>query len=324
MNTEAQMATITASFVMSFVLTNLLASRLVIYMKARGWTGTDIHKPSRIECAEPGGIIILLSLIPSFTLLYLGGFLNGDSIGAVLTIVMTGGVGLLDDIVNLRQRQKVVLAIIAGLPLALSYSGSTIVKLPTIGDIELGQILYMLFIPFAVAVASNLTNMLAGFNGLEAGFGSIACGMLGLVCLLSSSWDAALLSFVSLGALLAFLVYNWYPARTFPGDTGTLMFGAIVASVSILGKLEFVGASILMPAILDFVLKMAHRDPFSQRRIFGDTRVNEKGFLVPPSYPAFVHAFMRVSPTSEKQLVLLILITEFAFFVASIFLVLLF
>jgi hypothetical protein len=66
----------------------------------------------------------------------------------------------------------------------------------------------------------------------------------------------------------------------------------------------------MIPAVFDFVLKMQHGKPFAQRRIYGDTRVNEAGVLSPPGYAAFPHALMRVAPTSERRLVLLILLSE--------------
>ncbi|MBO3809969.1 MAG: UDP-N-acetylglucosamine--dolichyl-phosphate N-acetylglucosaminephosphotransferase, partial [Candidatus Brockarchaeota archaeon] len=232
---------------LSFLLAYFLMPLGIKLLKSRGWTGVDVHKPVRVECAESGGLIILLVLSVSFILMFLAGCLDRAGIGACLTIVSAGLVGFLDDAFTLRQRNKVLLMMLAGLPLALCYSGTGSVRLPLVRSVELGAF-YMLVIILAVNVASNLTNMLAGFNGLEAGFAAVACGFLGIVSLARGEWSAALISLASLGALLAFLRYNWYPARVFPGDSGTLMFGAIIASTAILSGTEFLAVSLMMPA----------------------------------------------------------------------------
>jgi len=294
---------------LSFLLTYLLMPFGIRLLKSRGWTGVDVHKTIRVECAESGGLIMLSTLSLSFLLMFLAGCLDRAAAGACLTIVSAGLVGFLDDVFTLRQRNKVLLMMLAGLPLALCYTGTGSIMVPLVGSIEFGAY-YVLAIILAVNAASNLTNMLAGFNGLEAGFTAVACGFLGLVSLARGEWSAAFISLASFGALLAFLRYNWYPAKVFPGDSGTLMFGSIIASAAVLGGEEFLAVSLMMPAVLDFVLKMQHGKPFAQRRIYGDTRVNEAGVLSPPGYAAFTHAFMRVAPTSERRLVLLILLSE--------------
>lgn len=295
---------------LSFLLTYFLMPLGIKLLKSKGWTGVDVHKPVRAECAESGGLVILLTLSVSFILMLLTGCLDRAGIGACLTIVSAGLVGFLDDMFTLRQRNKVLLMMLAGLPLTICYTGAGSIRLPLVGIIEFGAFYYMLVIILAVNVASNLTNMLAGFNGLEAGFASVACGFLSIVSLARGEWTAAFISLASLGALLAFLRYNWYPAKVFPGDSGTLMFGAIIASTAVLSGTEFLAVSLMIPAIFDFVLKMQHGKPFAQRRLYGDTKVNEAGILSPPGYAAFSHAFMKVAPTSERRLVLLILLSE--------------
>lgn len=293
----------------SFSLTYLLMPLGIKLMKKRGWVGVDVHKPLKVECAEPGGLIILIALSITLASMFLANLLDKEALGTSLTVILTGLVGLLDDVVTLRQRNKVLLMMFTGLPLALCYNGAGNIRLPILGSIELGTY-YMFFILVFVNVSSNLTNMLAGFNGLEAGFAAVACATLGAVSMLYGELNAATISLVSLGALLAFLRYNWYPAKVFPGDTGTLMFGSIIASTAVLGGQEFLALSLLMPAVFDFILKMQHGKPFAQRRLYGDTKVDEAGILKPPDYAAFPHAFMEAAPTNERRLVLLILLSE--------------
>lgn len=304
-------------FTISLLINQLLMRPVMKVMRKRGWIGVDVHKYTRVECVEPGGIVVLISVTISLTILLLSGGLFGEAIGAILSIILIGLIGLVDDNIELRQRYKVLLTILAGLPLAISYNESGNIRFPVIGVIVIGMITYRLTILLGISISSNLTNMLAGFNGLEAGFATVACGTLGLICLIEGNLNAAALAFTSLGALLSYLRYNWYPAKVFPGDTGSLLFGTIIWCIAVLGKVEFIAISLMMPAILDFALKALFRRPFAQRSIYGDTKVDEKGILHPPGYPALSHAFMKMAPTSEKRLVSLILITELLLFLSG-------
>ena len=66
----------------------------------------------------------------------------------------------------------------------------------------------------------------------------------------------ALALLVTLGAaLLAFLYFNRYPAKVFPGDTMTLLTGAILAAAAMIGKVELWAAILFMPHIVEFFLK---------------------------------------------------------------------
>lgn len=69
---------------------------------------------------------------------------------------------------------------------------------------------------------ANAVNMLAGFNGLEAGMGLVAVGSLAVIAYLIGETTAFILSIIMLGALLATLYFNWFPAKVLIGDVGTL------------------------------------------------------------------------------------------------------
>ena len=66
-----------------------------------------------------------------------------------------------------------------------------------------------------------------------------------------------------LGALLAFLYYNWYPAKVFMGDAGTLGIGAVIASSVIVGNYEMAGVIVILPYTFDFFIKAVNGFPSS-------------------------------------------------------------
>ena len=129
-------------------------------------------------------------------------------------------------------------------------------------------------IPLGVAVASNLTNMLAGFNGMESGMGSIIFAAMALLAFNNGSVEMLVLFVPMLGALLGFLPYNLFPAKVFPGDVGNLSIGAVLAAGVIIGNIEGAGAFILSLYVLDFFIKLKNR--FPSRDWWGEIRA-EKG-----------------------------------------------
>ena len=87
--------------------------------------------------------------------------------------------------------------------------------------------------------ASNAVNLTDGLDGLVAGTASVAFAAFAVI-----GWyhqmppDLIIFTLAVVGALLGFLVFNSHPAKVFMGDTGSLAFGASLAMVAILMKLE--------------------------------------------------------------------------------------
>ena len=178
---------------------------------------TSIHKSKSIELAT-----ILFTFI-SFALL---GFF--DDIKKFFP--------LKGKIFGLRMRHKLVLESILGIIIgSLLYFGLgiSILYIPFIGTLNLG-FLYIFFAAFVVVAFTNAVNITDGLDGLAAG--SLMISLFGLWLLSGSILDVPLSVFIALwlGALLAFLYFNIYPARLFMGDVGSLAFGATFAVIGLL------------------------------------------------------------------------------------------
>jgi UDP-N-acetylglucosamine--dolichyl-phosphate N-acetylglucosaminephosphotransferase len=282
--------------------------------RSLGIAGIDVHKPDGPLRAEMGGLAVLVALGAGSAILIAFDGVSNLLFGAGLsTVTLAGLIGALDDGFEIRQRYKPFLIAAATLPLMILLINRTTIAFPLVGSIPLGLLYPLFIVPLAVTTSANFANMLAGFNGLEAGIASISISALSLLCAIRGYWEMAALGTLLAVGYLGFLKVNWYPAKIFPGDSGTLLFGAAVATIGLVSHLEFAAIVISMPAALDFTLKLLSRRPFSQRKIFGDTKVESGGTLVPPSYPALSHAFMRVASVTERQLVLSMLATEAVF-----------
>jgi UDP-GlcNAc:undecaprenyl-phosphate GlcNAc-1-phosphate transferase len=81
---------------------------------------------------------------------------------------------------------------------------------------------------FVYIVLVNAINLIDGVDGLAAGIGFISAVAFGTWFYLAGNVPDTLLSAVLAGALLAFLVFNFSPARVFMGDSGSLIIGAII------------------------------------------------------------------------------------------------
>ena len=71
---------------------------------------------------------------------------------------------------------------------------------------------------------------------------------------IGNSW-LSVIAICMIAALAAFLLYNFYPARVFPGDSLTYSVGGMIAAISILGNFERVAMFFFIPYIIEFVLK---------------------------------------------------------------------
>lgn len=289
---------------------------------AKGISGIDIHKADKPVRAEMGGLAVLLALALGSTF-YEGAsyFTDGPTVifaSVASTVALTGMVGVADDIVELSQKYKPFLIVGASIPLMAALWGRTGIFVPTIGNIDFGRLFPLVAVPLAVTTSANFSNLLAGFNGLESGCAVISIGTMSFLSEITGHPTVAAFGFILSSAYLGFLVLNWYPAKIFPGDSGTLIAGAAMAAMGLAAGLEFEAIVLSIPAAMDFALKMIYKRPFKQRHILGNTTIRPDGTLEPAPYPALVHAFMKVSPIDEKGLVLSVLATQALFAISAI------
>ncbi|MBN2251275.1 MAG: hypothetical protein JW724_04300 [Candidatus Altiarchaeota archaeon] len=271
-------------FIASFAATFLLIPWIIPKLKKAGLTGKDVNKPDKPEVAEMGGFAVIFGLsagvllaiaLSTFLGYFNGGFQLSLILAAFSTILLMTLVGVFDDLFSMHQAVKATLPLFAALPLVAVNAGVQTMTLPFIGVVPFGIVYTLILIPIGVAGASNVTNMLAGFNGLEAGMGSIACLSLAFIALSLGEIEAAILLAAILGALLAFLYFNWHPSKILIGDIGTLSIGAVIASSVIIGNFEMAGIIVIIPYALDFFIKAVNG--FPSRNWWGDY-VNGKLF----------------------------------------------
>ena len=310
------MMSLAAIFLASLAVCWVMLFFLIPRLKREGVVGKDVNKEGRPPVAEMGGIAVVAGLSAGILLAIILHTFNGLSfnityiLAALATTLALTIMGLVDDLIRIPQALKAFLPLLAAVPLvAVKAAGSTSMVIPFIGAVEFGVLYMVLIIPVGVAVASNLTNMLAGFNGLEAGMGSVIMLFMAALAFIYGSTEMLVLYVPLLGALLAFLWFNWYPAKVFPGDVATLTVGAVLASGVIIGNMESAGALMLLLFVADFFIKLYNRFPSSNW--WGELR-DGKLYPVAGKVRGLAQLVMKLAGgISEQRLVLVLIAAQF-------------
>ncbi|PIN99211.1 MAG: hypothetical protein COT90_00565 [Candidatus Diapherotrites archaeon CG10_big_fil_rev_8_21_14_0_10_31_34] len=209
--------------------------------------GTDINKKTQNKTPEATGIVLLFVLwIIVLTINFLEGFwIQSFYWMGIITVFSL--VGFVDDTKNkwgkpLGWKKRALPVIIASI---------------VFGYLISGEIITGILIGFFIAIFSSFHNSFAGLNGWEVGSSYIICLFVSFLLIGSGLF---IYSIAVLGAILALLVFNVFPARVFPGDSGTLLMGSAITGLIVLTmekNLIIVFCFFYLPHLIDFLfLKM--------------------------------------------------------------------
>ena len=282
----------------SFAVTYLVVPWLMNALIRREITEKDLHRQGFPMVPTMGGVAVFAGFAAAMTLsavlqmdyrLLFAVFLSGTL--AVLA-------GAVDDLFRFSKASLVLLTFLISVPVITFRAGTTLVYLTPIGPADFGWFFWVL-VPFAFAFLMNGVNVYAGFNGLEVGLAAVSSISLGICSIFYGSMESAAALFALSGALLAFLKWNWFPARIFVGNSGTLLIGAVLAAGIITGTIKIVGIIALFPYIINFILRALDRF----RSTVADVEVTPDGTLKNGKLTALWACFMRRSPTEERTVV---------------------
>lgn len=279
-----------------FLVSYTISSKQHLFVKA-GLVGKDINKRGTpagdVPIPESLGLIPATFYIIVLCLLHIAGYHNGDShmyTVAMACVTFMTLLGLSDDVLDLRWRDKLILPLFASLPLLVNYNYKTTVLVPrfvrpfairlsqlfgggeAIGasgrlvDLAYGYYIYMAMLSI---FCTNAINIFAGINGLEAGQVAVIAVFAALHNALNLRQSGLLKDDVSLlrahhllsldmilpllAVTLGLLRHNWYPSRVFVGDTFCYFSGMSLAMASILGHYSLTLLLLFVPQVLNFV-----------------------------------------------------------------------
>ena len=230
-----------------------------------------------------GGMMIILGLV-------VGALAAGQwsvELGLALFIVLGHFViGFVDDYIKvvrkhnlgLKAKQKLLGQIIMAAMVAYFGNLPTDLWVPFVGNVELGSFFYVLLF-FVLVGTTNAVNLTDGLDGLAAGTVSVASLCFMVVCLILGNYNLAIFCAATVGACLAFLKFNYNPAKIFMGDTGSLALGGSIASMGILTHTE------LLLVVIGFIFVMEAMSVIIQVISFKTT--GKRVFLMSPIHHHF-------------------------------------
>jgi UDP-GlcNAc:undecaprenyl-phosphate/decaprenyl-phosphate GlcNAc-1-phosphate transferase len=238
-----------------------------------------------------GGLAIVAGiLIPAAFFIDLSGPYRGILLGTLLVALL----GLVDDLRGISPGVKfLAVCAIALIPVA----GFGIVlegfSLPLLGTHEFGWLAYPVTILWIAALA-NLVNLIDGMDALASGIVSIAAFSFALLAASFGRADAAILAAAICGATLAFLRHNYYPAKIFMVDSGSLALGFLLATVAVEGVLKTAATIALVAPLLVLAVPILDTSFVVLKRL----KYGRNPFVADQNH--FYHRFMRIG-LSQRQ-----------------------
>ena len=241
---------IAISFLLAFIVSFMVTPYSIKIAKKIG--AIDIPKDDRRmrkkSIPKLGGLAVIagfaISLIYLISVMNIEGSINlfdenaylKKLIGVGLGVIIITITGVIDDTKTLKPLQKLfgqALAAVVAVSFGIRISAADI---PFIQNTELANEISMVVTVIWIIGITNAINLIDGLDGLSSGIALISCISLLIIFALNYSPMIAILMITSLiGALVGFLPFNFSPAKTFIGDTGSNFLGYILSIVSILG-----------------------------------------------------------------------------------------
>lgn len=218
-----------------------------------------------------GGIIIMLGIIIATIIAYIyfkmRGYESADKLLPILALTMGFGlIGFIDDF------KKLVLKNTEGLKPSLKMLGLLLISVLFVFYLVKGanigtatyipilkqyiEIPLFVYIPFAVLVilgTTNAVNLTDGIDGLSSSVCTIIITCLTVIATIFIVNEVTIFGSIVVGAILAFLIFNIYPAKVFMGDTGSLFLGGVISGVALYLKMPLILLVIAFIPVLETI-----------------------------------------------------------------------
>jgi UDP-GlcNAc:undecaprenyl-phosphate/decaprenyl-phosphate GlcNAc-1-phosphate transferase len=250
-------------------------------------TVLDYHKGGKPQIPRPGGPAVIAAIVATELVLFA---LTGSLavLGLALVTLISGIIGIVDDLKTLGGIEKPALLLVGGIPLLLLqylFPHAVVYNhhlyLPLFSTPTNIPLIYPLLIVVAIPVVTNTINTIDVLNGVVSGciliaFVPVIVGM-SIRLLLGKENPVVFVSiFPVIASTLAFYWFHKFPSRIFPGDSGAMALGAAYGTIAIIGGVEVVAVIAILPAIMNsfFFLSsvkrlVEHREIKSQPTVMG-------------------------------------------------------
>ena len=232
--------------------------------------GPETHRKKAGTPTMAGIVFIIIFLIVEVFLLILKDYINGTkALKIVIFIVIFGFIGMIDDYLKVTKKNtkglpslfKLILQILfAGFGLIICFNYNT-----------MSNLFEFIFLIFIIVGTNNGVNFTDGLDGLCSLVTIIVSLLFISVSFDTKNMEMLYVNLLVLAMLLAFLIFNRYPAKLFMGDTGSLFLGAYVAFMAIALKMEYylpIFGFIYMIEVLSVIIQVSYFKITKGKRIF--------------------------------------------------------
>jgi len=291
-----------SAFLFSFLVSLFFQKKIILFSKQKNLVDrVDERKIDKPPRPRLGGIGIFAGfafsfLIISFILPFFDGnieikFEFNKVYMYLLTIFIIFLIGILDDLVGLTAYQKLPFEILAAF--IISFNGFLVdkVSLPFPPfEIAFGRIMAICLTICWIVAITNAMNLIDGIDGLAGSIAVISGLSFFLINLVNKHQEFSILVLSMIGAVVAFLFYNFPPSKIYMGDSGSLFIGFLLATLSLKSSTKaafgisfVVPITILFIPILDTTLSFFRRilkgkNPFKADKEHLHHKLIEKGF----------------------------------------------
>jgi UDP-GlcNAc:undecaprenyl-phosphate GlcNAc-1-phosphate transferase len=218
----------------------------------------DDRRVHKVPTPRIGGIAIVSAILISVLTMWIISLfidinLDNRVIGYVIGAIIIGIMGFVDDIKSLKPLYKFMFQLVAGAVIYMFDISIVGIKIPFLHTqfIDFGILAFPVTLIWVLGI-TNSVNLIDGLDGLAAGISSIsAISLLFIFMITGASVEVVVITLALVGATLGFLPYNFNPAKTFMGDTGSNFLGYTLATVSIMGMAKgYTLLAIVIPLII--------------------------------------------------------------------------
>lgn len=232
--------------------------------------GPETHL-SKAGTPTMGGIVfIIVFLIVEFFLLILKDYVNGTmALKINIFIIIFGFIGMIDDYLKVTKKNTKGLPSIFKLILQILFAGFGLIICFNYNTMS--SIIIFLILIFIIVGTNNGVNFTDGLDGLCTLVTIVVSILYVLISLKNNDIELLYINLLVLAILLAFLIYNHYPARIFMGDTGSLFLGAYVAFMAIALKIEYflpIYGFIYMAEVVSVIIQVLYFKATGGKRFF--------------------------------------------------------
>jgi UDP-N-acetylmuramyl pentapeptide phosphotransferase/UDP-N-acetylglucosamine-1-phosphate transferase len=233
-----------AAVITSFVIAFLIVPVIIKYSLKKNLVDVPgrrkIHKK---VTPSMGGIAIFCAFFIS-TLIWLDFQSWGHIKFILVALFVIFFIGVRDDLVPLPPLLKLIGQIMSASLLIFLFDLRLHSLYGLVGIHDLPDAVSYILTIFTIIVITNSFNLIDGLDGLAGTIASVALLAFGIWFYLIGDTIFAIFSFTMLGAILAFLIFNWEPSEIFMGDTGALVIGMFLAILTI----HFINLNYNLPA----------------------------------------------------------------------------